>query len=188
MKTLFKSLALLTTCLLSAPSHAATFSLEVVSNQIRVGEFFDVNLVVSDLFTADPTDLLLAFGLNTISSAPGLAQFQGAGINPLFSNDPEILYLHAAGSALPGIAFADIDNQPTVLTTLRFLALAPGQFDIQILSDLNDSNQGLFLLNQGQLAINASSNFVITAVPLPPTALMFLGGLAITACGLRKRS
>lgn len=190
MKNLIQLLTLLTAGLLSAaPSQAAiiSFSLDTASSQVQVGSFFDVDVVVHDLFANAVHDELLAFGLNAFSSNTGLLKLTGSTINPLFSDDTLLVNLDAAGSAFPGITNFAAIAQGFNLATLHFQALAAGNVSIDIASDLLDFNQGLIFLNQGSVAISASSNLNISAVPLPPALLMFISGLAMSFGSFRKR-
>jgi hypothetical protein len=89
MKNLIQILTLVTVTLLSiAPSHAATlsFSLDTASSQLQVGDFFNVDVMVHNLFANDSTDELLAFGLNALYSTNGLLAFTGSTLNPLFND------------------------------------------------------------------------------------------------------
>ena len=191
MKNLIQLLTLVTATLLSiAPSHAATisFSLDTASSQVRVGDSFDVNVIVHNLFANDSTDELLAFGLNALYSTTGLLAFTGSTINPLFDDLSLATGLNAAGFVFPGISNDATVAQTFSLASLHFQALAAGNISISVNSDLADFNQGLTFLNQGQSAINASSNFTISAIPLPPTLLIFISGLVTMSFSIfRKR-
>lgn len=189
MKNLLQSLLLASAGLFAAiPAQAAvTFSLDTAISQIQVGDYFDVGLVVHDLFAGNASDELLAFGLNAISSDTGLLQLTGSTVNPLFSDDSVLLGLDAAGSAFPGIANDSSVAQAFSLATLHFQALAAGNVSLTIASDLADLNQGLIFWNQGQLAIGAVRSFDIAAVPLPSGVLLFVSGLAMSLGAFRKR-
>jgi hypothetical protein len=189
MKNLLHSLLLASAGLFGAiPAQAAvTFSLDTAISQIQVGDYFDVDLVVHDLFAGNAIDELLAFGLNAISSDTGLLQLTGSTVNPLFSDDSVLLGLDAAGSAFPGIANDSSVAQAFSLATLHFQALAAGNVSLTIASDLADLNQGLIFWNQGQLAIGAVRSFDIAAVPLPSGVLLFVSGLAMSLGAVRKR-
>lgn len=191
MKNLIQILTLVTATLLSAvPSHAATisFSLDTANSQVHVGDFFDVDVVVYNLFANNPTDELLAFGLNALYSTNGLVAFTGSTLNPLFDDLSLATGLNAAGFAFPSISNAATVAQTFSLASLHFQALTAGDVSIFVDSDLTDFNQGLTFLNQNPSAINASSNFTISAVPLPPAMLIFLSGLAAMSFNtFRKR-
>ncbi len=181
MKNLIQILTLVTVTLLSiAPSHAAiiSFSLDTASSEVQVGDSFDVDVIVHNLFANDLTDELLTFGLNALYSTNGLLAFTGSTINPLFDDMSLATGLNVAGWAFPGISNDAVVGQPLTLASLHFQALAAGNVSIFVNSDLTNLDQGLTFLNQGQLAINsASSNFTISAVPLPPAMLIFISGL-----------
>lgn len=189
MKTCFKYLALAALSLwVAIPVQASTsFSLEMGGEPILVGSFFDVDVVVHDLFAVDEGDELLAFGFNVRSTDHELMRFIGSSSKAPFSEDGLLLGLDAAGLAFPGVANSLAVSQSFTLATLHFQALAAGQVSLAVDSDLTDLNQGLFFLNQGQIAINASRNFAVTAVPLPPSALMFVSTLLIGLVSRSKR-
>ncbi|MBD9357446.1 PEP-CTERM sorting domain-containing protein [Methylomonas albis] len=191
MKNLICAIALCSVSLLLTATNcrAATisFSLETTTNNIHVGDVFDIDVVAHDLFTGDNTDELLAFGLNATSSIAGLLEFQGSSINPLFSDDSLLVNLHAAGSAFPGIASDPSTAQSFNLATLHFKALAAGQVSLAIAADLSDFNQGLIFLNQGPMGINASRGFDITAVPVPATLWLFVSGVVVSFGGMRRK-
>jgi hypothetical protein len=192
MKNLIQILTLVTVTILSiAPSHAAiiSFSLDTASSQVQVGDSFDVDVIVHDLFANDLTDYLVTFGFNAFYSTPGLLAFTGSTINPLFDDLSLATSLNAAGWANEDITNDTVVGQTLTLASLHFQALAAGNVSILIDSDLTDLNQGLTFLNQGQLAINSvSSNFSISAVPLPPALLIFISGLVgISFSAFRKR-
>ncbi|ANE56492.1 hypothetical protein [Methylomonas sp. DH-1] len=190
MKNLIHVLALSCASLLltaaDCQAAAISFSLETTANPIRVGDVFEIDVVVHDLFAGDNSDELLAFGLNAASSISGLLQFQGSTVNPLFSDDSLLVDLQAAGSAFPGITSDPSTALSFNLATLHFKALAAGQVTLAIASDLSDFNQGLIFLNQGQVAINASRGFEITAVPVPASLLLFVSGVVMGFGGIRR--
>lgn len=179
---------LLSTLLFSMASQAnnISFSLNPTSNSVQVGDHLSVELLVNDLFAnADPDEWLLAFGLNLQNSNIHVLQFEQVTVNPLFSDDSAALGLDAAGSAFPGIA--NTANAPVFsLATLHFLALNAGNSTIAIASDLQDANQGLWLLNQGQLAIQASQSITVSNVPVPAAAWLFISGI-LSLVAVKKR-
>ncbi|WP_262966015.1 hypothetical protein [Methylobacter psychrophilus] len=192
MKNLIQILTLVTVTILSiAPSHAAiiSFSLDTASSEVQVGDSFDVDVIVHDLFANDLTDYLVAFGFNALYSTDGLLAFTGSTINPLFDDNSVNFGLNAAGWANEDITNDTVVGQTLTLASLHFQALAAGNVSIFVNSELLDLNQGLTFLNQGQLAINnVSSNFSISAVPLPPALLIFISGLVgISFSAFRKR-
>ncbi|AEG00065.1 hypothetical protein [Methylomonas methanica] len=176
MKPLLKTLLLIFVCLASTLSQAAVVSLNPNNANIHVGEQFDVAVWVHDAFAIDAADELLGFGFNTESSGTGQLQFMGSTISPLFDDVSAALNLDAAGFAFPGWDINAIGSSFS-LATLRFQALTAGDVLLTVGSDLADFNQGLIFLGQGNLAIDASLNLQVSAVPIPTTAWIFMSGL-----------
>ncbi len=151
MKNLIQILTLVTVTFLSiAPSHAAiiSFSLDTASSEVQVGDSFDVDVIVHDLFANDLTDGLLAFGLNALYSTNGLLAFTGSTINPLFDDTSLATNLNAGGWANEDITNDVVVGQTLTLASLHFTALAAGNVSIFVNSDLMDLNQGLTFLTK----------------------------------------
>lgn len=152
------------------------------------GDYFDIAVLAQvPLINASPDELILGFGFNALLSGNGSAQFLGRTVNTLFDDisTHDGVNLTAAGLAFPGLGSNEVGSMIS-LAILHFQATAVGDLNIGITGDLSDPNQGLIYLNQAPLAIQANTLLAISAVPLPPSVLMFLGGLAISARGLRK--
>lgn len=176
MKPLLKTLLLMLVSLASTLSQAAVFSLNPSNGTIHVGEQFDIAVWVQDAFANDATDEMLGFGFNTEFSGNGDLQFLGSTISPLFEDVSSDLELAAAGLAFPALD-ANTSGSPFTMATLHFQALQAGDVLLAVGADLADPNQGLIFLNQGNLAIGASVNLQIAAVPIPTTAWIFTTGL-----------
>lgn len=190
MKTKFKSLVLFLSVWASCPAQASGPSLELATSDspIHVGDIFNVELLAKDLFSdaAYSTDLLLAFAGN-ISISPGnKLSLTSSSYNPYFFDDSALLGMDLAGSAFPALRGADVFGDIS-LATLQFQALSVGSATIAIETNLLDPNQGLFYLVQGALPINAHLNLEITAVPLPPSALLFASAGIFSLINARKQ-
>ena len=171
------------------PTEPTIWAVNWTSGSItHIGDYFDVNVfAVVPLDNASPDELILGFGFNALLSGNGSAQFLGRTVNTLFDDisTQDGVNLTSAGLAFPGLGSNEVGSMIS-LAILHFQATAVGDLNIAITGDLSDPNQGLIYLNQAPLAIRANTLLAITAVPLPPSVLMFLGGLAISARGLRK--
>ncbi|MCQ8103494.1 hypothetical protein NP590_05190 [Methylomonas sp. SURF-2] len=173
----------------SSPLQAAvpSLALRTQTDTIRVGDVFDVDLIARDVFADSyADDLLLAFGFN-LNVSPALLGLNASWLNPLFSDDAEILNLDLAGSAFPGLAANDFSGD-LHLGTLRFQALADGATILSMTADPADLNQGLIYLFGNSLSMSASLNVNIAAVPLPPAGLLFASGAWLTWRGKRRLS
>ncbi len=129
------------------------------------------------------TDEILGFGLDYSVSTPSIV-FQGFTIDPFFGADlglgePQISAITFPGATAPSVS----------LVSFSFLASAVGPSVFQVTSDLNDPNQGLFLLEGPavdlgqQVTINVQS-----AVPEPGTFSLagLVGGLFLIAVRRRR--
>lgn len=165
----------------------SSFALSTPDTQIQVGDYFDVDLAVNDAFagTLDGEEVL-GFGFNTQLTGIGGLQFLGSTINPLFDDTSADMGLDAAGLAFPGLDINAIGSAFS-LATLHFQALSAGSASIAVISDLADFNQGLFFLNQDVISIDSSLNLNVAAVPLPPSALLFISAGLFTVIGRRKK-
>ncbi|BBL57423.1 hypothetical protein [Methylomonas koyamae] len=167
------------------PTEPTFLAVQQASGFTQIGDHFDIQVLALVPFAnASADELLLGFGFNTQVGGTGSAQFLGSSINPLFTDisTQDGVNLAAAGLAFPGLGANEVGSLIS-LAVMHFQAIAVGDLNVAITSDLYDLNQGLIFLNQGQLAINASVGFNITAVPLPPSLLLFLSGLG----GIRRR-
>ncbi|MDX8129229.1 hypothetical protein QLH52_18165 [Methylomonas sp. OY6] len=173
------------------PTEPTFLAVQQTSGVTHIGDHFDIEvLALAPLANASPDELVLGFGFNTQLGGTGAAQFLGSSINPLFNDisTQDGVNLAAAGLAFPGLSANDVGSFIS-LAVLHFQAIAAGNLNIAITSDLHDLNQGLIFLNQGSLAINTSVGFnIITAVPLPPSLLLFVSGLVVGFGGIRKRA
>lgn len=171
------------------PNEPTFLALPQTSGVTHSGDYFDIEvLALAPLTNASPEERVLGFGFNTQLGGTGAAQFLGSSINPLFTDisTQDGVNLAAAGLAFPGLSTNDVGSWFS-LAVLHFQAIATGDLNIAITSDLNDLNQGLIFLNQGPLTISASVGLNITAVPLPPSLLLFVSGLVVSLGRSRRR-
>jgi len=171
-----------------APTEPTFLALQQTSGFTHIGDIFDIEvLALVPLANASPDELVLGFGFNAQVGGTGAAQFLGSSINPLFTDisTQEGVNLAAAGLAFPGLGLDEVGSLIS-LAVLHFQAISEGNLNIAITSDLNDPNQGLIYLTQATLAIQANTTFAITAVPLPPSALLFFSTLSFASVMRRK--
>lgn len=176
------SLALALLLGLGATAAAAmTVSLTPPSTLIRVGDIFDLRVSVSGAQDGSYAgDEVIAFGLDVAIGNTALAVWTGAAVaNPPFPDDTSALFLNTdvAGSvgAGTGVTGSGFD-----LATLHFLALAEGTFDLGVLSDLTDSNEGIIYLGGDPRDLDASLRLTIAPAaeaPLPGSLVLLLTAL-----------
>ena len=163
-------------CALGAtPALASTISLGVTS-PVNAGSAFDVAVQVTNVFAGRAVgDVVVAFGFDVTIGDPGLFQFVGATVGPLFAplalGTPMV-----AGFALNpfGIGPGDFSGALT-LATLHFNALRAGGSSIGVTWDSGDLNQGLVYLDLPVGAISASANVrAVASVPEPSTLVLML--------------
>lgn len=154
---------------------------------IRVGDIFDIDLIGNGLlgYTSND-DLILGFGFNTQLSGIGGLQFLGSTINPLFDDTSVDVGLDAAGVAFPGLDVSTVGSAFS-LATLHFQALSAGNVSLAVVSDLADLNQGLIFWDQAAVAIDSNLSLNVSAVPLPPSAVLFISAGLFTVIGRRKK-
>jgi hypothetical protein len=168
--------AVILMCALGAtPALGSTISLGVTS-PVNAGAPFDVVVQVSNVFAGRAIgDVLVAFGFDVAIGDPGIFQFVGATVGPLFAplalGTPMV-----AGFALNpfGIGPGDFSG-PLTLATLHFNALRAGGASIGVTWDSTDLNQGLVYLDLPFGAISASADVrAIASVPEPSTLVLML--------------
>ncbi len=171
-----------------APTEPTLLVLQQTSGFTHIGDDFDIEVLALVPFAnASPDELVLGFGFNTQLGGTGAAQFLSSSINPLFTDisTQDGVNLAAAGLAFPGLGSNDVGSLIS-LAVLHFQAISAGNLNITITSDLNDPNQGLIYLTQAPWAIQANTTFAITAIPLPPSALLFFSALSFASVIRRK--
>lgn len=191
MNAIYKTITLLIGFLAFTPINAVantvTMNLFPTGGAIQAGDYFDVDVVVNDVFAgAQAGEELLGFGFNAQVSGVGDAQFLGSTVNALFDNISADVGLDAAGLAFPGLDASAVGSVFT-LATLHFQALTAGDVSLIAVGDLADFNQGLIFWNQAPMAIDGNLNLSITAVPLPPSAILFSSAGILALVGRRAK-
>ena len=158
-----------------APALASTISLGVTS-PVNAGSAFDVTVQVTNVFAGRAVgDVVVAFGFDVTIGNPGLFQFVGATVGPLFVplalGTPMV-----AGFALNPLGIGPGDfSGPLTLATLHFNALRAGGSSIGVTWDSADLNQGLVYLDLPFGAIAASTDVrAIASVPEPSTLVLMI--------------
>lgn len=180
MKTALRTFTLLSALFLGAVNSAmaSTVLLTPSTTHIQIGDTFTVDVVFSSVLAgiASP-DELLAFGFN--ASATSQLSLVGSSVAASFDDTSAAVGLSAAGLAFPGLP-VDSSTPDFVLASFTFQALASGPANISVSSDLNDLNQGLFLLGADTaVAINGSLDLTVAAVPVPAALWLFLSGAGL---------
>jgi hypothetical protein len=168
--------AVILMCALGAtPALGSTISLGVTST-VNAGSTFDVTVQVANVFQGRAIgDVLVAFGFDVAIGDPGIFQFVGATVGPLFAplalGTPMV-----AGFALNPLGIGPGDfSGPLTLATLHFNALRAGGASIGVTWDSTDLNQGLVYLDLPFGAISASADVrAIASVPEPSTLVLML--------------
>lgn len=173
--------------LFSANSIAAPIvSFGISDNDIQINEAFTVDVLVSGV---EPFDEVIAFGFDLILD-PSWA-LGSVIIGPDFDYDDSVLFpdTDVAGSVDPFNFGPSGDN--IVLASLQLSASSAGNFNLGIVSDLFDFNEGLYLFSSfdafdlthtEQVTINDSSP---APVPAPGTLLLFCSAL-LSFLGYKK--
>jgi hypothetical protein len=159
---------LLPAALLLAAFHLDASVLTLVPSSATpiAGQTFTIDFEVTG-----NTDEILGFGLDYSASTPSIV-FQGFTINPFFGGDLGLGDPQISAITFPGATASSVN-----LVSFSFLASAAGQSVFQVTSDLNDPNQGLFLLNGPPVDLDQQVTIrVQSSVPEPGT--LSLAGLA----------
>jgi len=180
--------ALILTCVLgTTPAVASMISLDV-SSPVNAGASFDVAVQVTDVFAGRAIDdVLVAFGFDVTIGDPGVIQFTGATVGPLFAPLALGTPMVAGIAANPlGIGPGDFSS-PLTLAMLHFSALHSGTSSLGVTWDSSDLNQGLVYLDLPFGPIAASTDVRVSAIPEPSTMFLVLAP-AIGLLGRGRRS
>lgn len=142
-----------------------------------VGDTFTVQLAVTG-----NTDEILGFGLDYSITGAAIT-LQGFTINPFFGADLGLTNTQIAAITFPG------DTSGTVnLVSFSFLAAAPGSATFSVSSILEDLNEGLFGLTDGQTDLSKQVTINVSDTPEPATWLMLASGGLLLFVGRLRRS
>ncbi len=173
---------------LSEPLHGTG---EAMSS-LREGDRFDIDIIAHSVFHYTiHDDLFLGFGLNVWDIAGNFAHnvaFLGATVNPRFSDisSQDGLNVDVVGFAFEGLTSSEVGPAFT-LATLHFEALLAGESFINVSANSSDPNQGLIFWQHEPINFDTGRRVSIAAVPLPPSALMFVSTLLIRLVSRSKR-
>ena len=174
-------LTLFITCFSIVPARAVpTVSLNVLDNNIIVGETFDVDVWVDGEGIGED---LLAFGFDVDDTPETYFTYSGYTIKSGFMDisDPLNSY-NVAGDVFPGITDDDV-----LLATLSFNADAEGSDNLTVFGDYSNTTNfyGLWYETSG-FTIDATTTITIKPIPEPCTILLLGAGLPVIAV-FRKR-
>ena len=175
---LFASLVLLA---VGAFSAKAAVILNVSASDPAVGQFFTVDVNLTDAFANSPGDLLLGFGFD-VTVTPGVATFVGhtpaAPFVAFSSPDTDV----AASNSDLGFVFP----ASFLLTQLTFQKTGAGPAVITLSGNpASSSDQGIIYLFAATEPISATAS--LAAVPEPATGVMTLFGAALAGALWRVR-
>jgi hypothetical protein len=158
--------------------NASVLTLLPSSATPMVGQTFTIDFEVTG-----NTNEILGFGLDYSVSTPTIV-FQGFTINPFFGPD-----LGLGEPQISAITFPGATASTVSLVSFSFLANAPGSSVFQVTSNLNDPNQGLFLLDGPTADLGQRVQIdVQAAVPEPGNFSLagLFGGLLLIAVRRRR--
>lgn len=179
----FLVLAALIACFNAVPAHALpTVNLNVLDNDITVGEFFDVQVIADGGGIGED---LLGFGFDVLSIG-NFFSYEGYVVESgFFDVSDQLNPINVSGG------FSSVSDDDALLATLSFKALATGSDYLGVMGAYDGLFYGLFYESSGSgSGINTITNITInpqgtTSVPEPSTMLVLCIGL-IGMAGLRK--
>ncbi len=189
---------------LTTQARAVSIELELLSNNIVVGDSFGVLVKANDvpdnpvymtipgigqIYVGD--NGVVNFGFNVASDA-GIV-FDSAVVNSAYFRDSSFLFpgMDVAGDV--GISPA-VSGDDILLATLTFSAGNAGAFSLGITSDFTDPNQGLGLLPGDVVDMTSSIDISVadvppSSVPAPSVAFLFgIGPAGLLASRRRSRA
>lgn len=176
-------LTLFITCFSIVPAQAVQVGLNVLDNNIIVGETFDVEVWVDGEGIGED---LLAFGFD-VDTPETYFTYTGYTIESSFddASDP---FNPFNVSGMGGTSDDDV-----LLATLSFNAIAEGSDDLTVLGINDGLFYGLFYMDPisytfSDFDINATTNITINSAPIPEPCTILLLGAGLPAIAVfRKR-
>ena len=161
-------------------------SFDITDTDIWVGETFTVDVIVDGV---DLSDEVIAFGFDLDVSAP-LSEAALPVVGSGFMDDSALFPDTDVAGSIDPFAGPGPSGDDILLATLSFVSSAAGMFDVGIVSDLSDFNEGLFTLadtydltESTQVTVNRAIN----GAPEPETVALLGLGIAGMVYGRHRR-
>ena len=175
------TIVLVFTVFLSIYGIARSASVELVlpDAPVNLGSAFDVQVIAH---SDSDSDLILAFGFDAYFDTEHFL-FLGASV----SNEFKDTSANFTDTDVAGIAFPPVSSDSVLLAILTFQPIQEGTGWLGIYSDVDDDNEGLFLLRAEKQDISTISEVEISAVPIPSTLVLIITGF-VGILVFKKRS
>jgi len=177
----FVAIVFVLTLLLYITGTARSASVELVlpDAPVNLGSAFDVQVIAH---SDSDSDLILAFGFDAYFDTEHFL-FLGASV----SNEFKDTSANFTDTDVAGIAFPPVSSDSVLLAILTFQPIQEGTGWLGIYSDVDDDNEGLFLLRAEKQDISTISEVEISAVPIPSTLVLIITGF-VGILVFKKRS
>ena len=164
----FVAIVFVLTLLLCITGIARSAPVELVlpDASVILGNAFDVQVIAHS-----ENDGILAFGFDAYFDTEHFL-FLGASV----SNEFKDTSANFTDTDVAGIAFPPVSSDSVLLAILTFQPIQEGTGWLGIYSDVDDDNEGLFLLRAEKQDISTISEVEISAVPIPSTLVLIITG------------